>query len=301
MKRVFFLLTLVSLLGASLEAQTGTWSLFGDASQGVVYHATVQQPINPGGDSVFIANRGVVPVKFTLASGPGSKVTAYSIDGNTYGGVEFTPSSTLLLSDIRSLVATFTISGSCGGGSPRFSIDVGAGQHVFVYLGATPNFTDCTADASSVELLGLNDSRVDTSQLGGKFYDTWANAVANYGSSVVQGIALVVDGGWLTQQTITITQIQIGSNIYNPPTSLSPTCTLPDATIDIFKNGATTPLSIDEVAYNIPADTGSNFRVSSCQYVYNLSARALGAGTYSVYVNISPGGDLDDPGKFALK
>ena len=37
------------------------------ASVSVIYSATVQQPINPDGSSVFNAKRGVVPVKFTLA------------------------------------------------------------------------------------------------------------------------------------------------------------------------------------------------------------------------------------------
>ena len=35
------------------------------------------------------------------------------------------------------------------------------------------------------------------------------------------------------------------------------------------------------------ADTGSNFRISSCQYIYNLSASALGAGTYRVDILIN--------------
>jgi hypothetical protein len=35
------------------------------------------------------------------------------------------------------------------------------------------------------------------------------------------------------------------------------------------------------------ADSGSNFRVSSCQYVYNLSAAAMGPGTYEVDIFIA--------------
>ena len=45
--------------------------------------------------------------------------------------------------------------------------------------------------------------------------------------------------------------------------------------------------SIDESVYGDPADTGSNFRISSCQYIYNLSANALGVGTYRVDIIIN--------------
>ncbi len=44
---------------------------------------------------------------------------------------------------------------------------------------------------------------------------------------------------------------------------------------------------IDESIYGGPADTGSNFRISSCQYVYDLSATALGVGTYRVDILIN--------------
>ena len=33
--------------------------------------------------------------------------------------------------------------------------------------------------------------------------------------------------------------------------------------------------------------TGSNFRIASCQYVYNLNSSALGVGTYRVDIKIN--------------
>jgi hypothetical protein len=56
---------------------------------------------------------------------------------------------------------------------------------------------------------------------------------------------------------------------------------------------------IDESVYAGSADTGSNFRLSSCQYVYNLSARALGPGTYRVDIKIN--GQVVGSGIFQLK
>ena len=45
--------------------------------------------------------------------------------------------------------------------------------------------------------------------------------------------------------------------------------------------------AIDESVYSGPADYGSNFRISNCQYVYNISANAMGAGTYRVEILIN--------------
>jgi hypothetical protein len=45
--------------------------------------------------------------------------------------------------------------------------------------------------------------------------------------------------------------------------------------------------AVDESVYTGSADTGSNFRISSCQYIYNLSADALGVGTYRVDIKIN--------------
>jgi hypothetical protein len=65
------------------------------------------------------------------------------------------------------------------------------------------------------------------------------------------------------------------------------TCDLPPATIAVTRTAGGTPGPIDESLYSGPADTGSNFRIDSCQYVYNLSVGALGSGTYRVDVFIN--------------
>jgi hypothetical protein len=65
------------------------------------------------------------------------------------------------------------------------------------------------------------------------------------------------------------------------------TCDLPPATIAMTRTAGGTTGPIDESVYSGPADTGSNFRIDSCQYIYNLSASALGAGTYEVDILIN--------------
>ena len=65
------------------------------------------------------------------------------------------------------------------------------------------------------------------------------------------------------------------------------TCDLPPATIAVYRTGTGANQGIDESVYSGNADTGSNFRIDSCQYVYNLSASALGVGTYRVDIIIN--------------
>src|SRR5438477_7706980 len=65
------------------------------------------------------------------------------------------------------------------------------------------------------------------------------------------------------------------------------TCALPAATIAVTRTSGGTSGQIDESIYTAPSDSGSNFRIDSCQYIYNLSASALGVGTYRVDIKIS--------------
>ncbi len=67
----------------------------------------------------------------------------------------------------------------------------------------------------------------------------------------------------------------------------TPTCALPPATIALTRTAGATTGAVDESVYSGSADTGSNFRISSCQYMYNLSASALGVGTYRVDIKIN--------------
>jgi hypothetical protein len=64
------------------------------------------------------------------------------------------------------------------------------------------------------------------------------------------------------------------------------TCDLPPATIAVTRTAGGVIGQINESLYSGNADTGSNFRIASCQYVYNLNSRALGAGTYRVDILI---------------
>ena len=77
------------------------------------------------------------------------------------------------------------------------------------------------------------------------------------------------------------------------------TCALPPATIAVTRTAGGTTGEIDESVYTGPADNGSNFRINSCQYIYNLSASALGVGTYRVDIKIN--GQVVGSATFALR
>ena len=65
------------------------------------------------------------------------------------------------------------------------------------------------------------------------------------------------------------------------------TCVLPPATIGLTRTAGGTIGAVNESVYNMSADSGSNFRIDGCQYIYNLSTSALGVGTYRVDISIN--------------
>jgi hypothetical protein len=65
------------------------------------------------------------------------------------------------------------------------------------------------------------------------------------------------------------------------------TCDLPPATISLFRTSGMSPGLINESDYTAPSDDGVDFRISGCQYIYNLDTKHLGPGSYSVRINIS--------------
>jgi hypothetical protein len=77
------------------------------------------------------------------------------------------------------------------------------------------------------------------------------------------------------------------------------TCDLPPATIAVTRTAGGVIGQVNESVYGGNADTGSNFRIDSCQYIYNLNSRALGVGTYRVDILIA--GQVVGNAVFALQ
>jgi len=65
------------------------------------------------------------------------------------------------------------------------------------------------------------------------------------------------------------------------------TCQLPGASISLIRTSGSVAGMVNESAYQMPSDTGSIFRIDSCQYVYNLGTSALGAGPYLLQISVN--------------
>src|SRR6266545_2381780 len=162
-------ITFAALQPVLAQSPAGTWVLY--PTQSNTYTTSVQQPINADGTSNFKSNgKAVIPVKFSLSTAPGPVIfqSIYSDADTTndYSFLSFTPSSTLLFSEITNLSAVYTFTeGDCHGGSLRWSVRTSATQSVFIYYGDYPNFTDCTTNnQSGTNMIGQADLRYDTSQ-----------------------------------------------------------------------------------------------------------------------------------------
>jgi hypothetical protein len=148
-------------------------------------------------------------------------LTSDATSDTPYGAVCFTPNKALTFADIKRLSADYLLAtGGAGGGSPRFQITVqnsaGETANVFVYLGTPPNFDDeaSTDWQRTGNLVGTTDLRVDTSQVGGTFYDDWAGAVDLVGGAQVTQVCLVVDGGWAVEggvQTVLVDDVRVNN------------------------------------------------------------------------------------------
>ena len=171
----------------------------------------------PAGYSLFGDARIVTPGD---ASRHAVRLDSNALDKQTYGGINFKIPKGTTFATIQNLAtAYYFIHNSCGGGSPRFQINV-LGVNANVYIGPPPNYTGCPVNVwTTTGNLVSPTSFVDTSQLpGGAFYDTFASADAKYGSDAVTGIQLVTDGEWFFPsnklQTVLVDNVMINNKTY---------------------------------------------------------------------------------------
>ena len=155
---------------------------------------------------------------------PGGAVQMVSNTGNLdttddFGGIDYTGQTGGTLANLTTLSTDYEITaGDCGGGSPRFQLNIG-GHNVFVYIGPAPNFTGCTVGSwqSTGNLVTSSDARFDTSQYaGGSQVSTYAQAVALLGAQTITGVQLVTDGGWAVggNQTVLADNTQINDTTF---------------------------------------------------------------------------------------
>jgi hypothetical protein len=206
---------LALVVAAGAVAASGGYTLFGDA-----------QIVSPGNAS---ANAAEATSTGTLG----------------YGGVDLDVPAGLTVNDLDNLATDYRFAaGTCGLGSPRFSVDITNGTtsgNLVFYIGPPPNYTGCPpAMWANSGNLASPANLVDSTHLpGGTFYDPYAAVQLKYGAYTVTGIALIVDGPGQTVQ-FDNTQINDTTVTYEPP-----------PTKDDCKNGGWE---------NLTDDQGNHFR-----------------------------------------
>lgn len=172
----------------------------------------------------------------------GGSVQLISNGTTTDSAINYSLATPMTVADLTNLSTdALYVAGSCGGGSPRFQINVQTAsgtKNVFAYFGQSPNYSGCTVGtwANTGNLIGAS-STVDATQLGGGFYEPWSQVVAQYGTSTVTGIQLVADGGWVfptTGQIVNVDNTRINGNVYTYDSATSTGTTTPPT-------GTTTP------------------------------------------------------------
>ena len=167
------------------------------------------------GDATLVSPGNASPTAVQLTS-------VATISSLTYSGINFDIPAGTTFSDLQNLSTDYMFTaGSCGGGSPRFQLNLTNGTSsgsIFVYIGPPPNYTGCPQNVwLNTGNLASAANLVDTGQLpGGTFYDPYASAQVKYGSYAVTGIQLVADGGWAvgSVQTALADNVMINASTY---------------------------------------------------------------------------------------
>jgi hypothetical protein len=167
---------------------------------------------------------------------------------------------------------------------------------------STPNFDIYLYDLATDRLFKLTDTPEDES-----LNDVWARPDGTV--TVVRSRREATGDENVYAETLTLTSITpLAATVQQPinpdgsstftakrgvvPVKFTltdnsvPTCDLPAATITVTRLAASTSQTVDESIYSSAADAGSNFRISSCQYVYNIAAHNIGPGSYRIGIVI---------------
>lgn len=141
-----------------------------------------------------------------------------SVPTQLFSWISFTPDTSMAFSDLTNLSAEYDFTtGNCYGGSLRWQIETAAGN-VHVYYGTMPNATNCdvgeSGDQNSLNMLSFSDLRFDSTQLGGPYYGTYADAAAAIGSNPITHLRFVVDSEWVSDQILDPPTVTLNDQSY---------------------------------------------------------------------------------------
>jgi hypothetical protein len=328
---------LVGLLVSPASAATGTWEQYptGAASY---FAEVQQPINSANTSNWSAKSKGGIPVMYKLftGTGPAAFESIYSTVAteDDFAYVSFSPSAPLLFNDIETLKTDYSwVIGDCHGGSLRWSVRTSPTQSVFIYYGSPSEFGNGGVDGcnpalggvnqSGTNMIGFSDLRYDTSQYpGGTFYDTYSHAQTLVGTTPVIRVSLVIDSGWVGcpdgdgipgtfdpvasplcgDQRLNISNTTVNTDVYDFVSagggSVTATCDLPDAFIDVTKLAPVADGIVNETTVypQSATDTSKQFRVVDCKYQYVLSIPSLkGTGTYDVEILIDGNPVATDP------
>src|SRR5579872_2192052 len=158
----------------------------------------------------FVSTYGDATVVTGPDGNPAWQLTSDSSGPDAYGGVYVTITGTLTPTTLTQLSADYVmLTGTFGGGAPRFSLSDGSNNEAWIYFG-TPvgggTFTDPNngnttyANTGNYADLSSPDVRVYSNDFGGdnspNTGQTWAQFVALTGSTGIDFISLDLDGGF---------------------------------------------------------------------------------------------------------
>jgi hypothetical protein len=324
MNRIALAFLTLGLLATGLQAQTtaGTWTLY--PPQATTTQLSIDQPINADGSSVWSA-KATVPVQYDVLTGygPVQFESLLSAQGTNvypqYSTLDFALSTPVTFDQITNLNAVYQFTtGTCYGGSMRWSVTFDDGTIIYVYYGKSSTFwqdcssvpSDPTIDQSGLNMVNANfdgaggDARYEIQ--GTNTYTTYAKVLdsVTLAGAKVTDITLVLDGGWHADQIVSLGHVTVNDNTFVPKSGgFTAVCATAPATIQVSKIGASGPLTIDESLDSTVPDQGTSFRIVGCKYQYNIPGKSLGAGQYQVnaIINGVPAVQTGSGTQFALK
>lgn len=284
--------------------QIGTWD--GDGSSPTLHAQTFVAGISGNLDQIDIPLRVVgnpgVPLTVEIRTTSGGQPTATTIGGASVAQASV-QSCACLMSDFSTFrwdSITLTspapvVAGAMyalvlsapGAAGNIFGIgDVGGAPTRSAYEWAGDGADTYFAGTHFSQPLGWYDTEHDLA------FKTYVTATPTY--SAVVGQPINADGSSAFKANKGVVPVK-----FTLSAAGSPTCSLPAATISLTRTSGADPGSVNESAYLLAADTGSNFRISDCQYIYNLNLKLLPAGDYTVEINI--GGAVVGSADFELR
>jgi hypothetical protein len=219
--------------------------------------------------------------------------------GDDYSGI-YRSLQGKTVSNITNLSTDYYVTaGDCGGGSPRFQLEVDMNNDgnpdgsIFVYVGDAPSF-NCPQSfqrwKSTGNLMTSTDTRFDSSQLaGGAYGKTAAQTLATFGSKKVLYVDLVVDGGWAVggNQDVLVDEAEYNATALSGPFGGAAKVTVPARhhVWDLLSNTGNVPTADDYSAQSYTQTTKllfNNLTQLSTDYYVQTGDCAGGAPRVSI-------------------